>query len=232
MRLPLGRTECWVSLLAVTLCTIILCSSCITSNEDPVISSLQAEQDSVIPSSRCEIYCVASDADGDSLTYEWSATQGTFSELVGTDPATTWTAPRIPGTCVITVKVTDGRGGESTSSVNIKVAASNNRPIIEDLIVTPDEPQYMDQYSEGYRILKGRSCDLSCVALDPDDDHLNYEWSTDGGNIAGEGPVATWTAPLQAGEFTVTVTVTDSGNAVAKKSTVFKVETCPCAFNQ
>ena len=94
MKSPLGQTRWRLSLVALALCTI-LSSGCIQHNSYPVISSLQAEKDSVTPSGSCEVECVASDADGDSLIYAWSATAGIFS---GTGPVTYWVAPDIPGT--------------------------------------------------------------------------------------------------------------------------------------
>ena len=104
----------------------------------------------------------------------------------------------------------------------------NHLPIIEDLIVTPEEPKF---FKETNIILKGKSCDIKCVASDPDKDELSYEWLADGGSISGEGLTVTWTAPLQGGKVTVTVTVSDSSGDVATKSTVFTVKTCSCAFS-
>jgi hypothetical protein len=106
----------------------------------------------------------------------------------------------------------------------------NNPPIIENLTVTPKEPKYMKEIAGGYKILKGKSCDIECVASDPDNDELLYEWSTDGGNVSGEGSAVTWTAPLRGGEFTITVTVSDNGGGIASKKIVFQVKTCACAF--
>jgi hypothetical protein len=106
----------------------------------------------------------------------------------------------------------------------------NNPPIIENLTVTPKEPKYMKEIVGGYKILKGKSCDIECVASDPDNDELLYEWSTDGGNVSGEGSAITWTAPLRGGEFTIAVTVSDNSGGIASKKIVFQVKTCACAF--
>lgn len=103
----------------------------------------------------------------------------------------------------------------------------NHLPIIEDLIVTPEEPKF---FKETNIILKGKSCDIKCIASDPDKDELSYEWSADGGSISGEGSSITWIAPLQGGEVTVAVTVSDNSGDVATESIVFTVKTCACAF--
>ena len=61
----------------------------------------------------------ASDPDGDSLTYQWSAPQGGFS--VATAAATTWTAPAQPGSVTATVRVQDSRGASATATVALQV---------------------------------------------------------------------------------------------------------------
>ena len=224
----LGQTRWWLGLVALALCTVF-CGSCASANSNPVISNLEAEKELVAPSGSCKIECIASDPDGDSLTYTWSASKGDFSGVDEGKPVATWIAPDTPDICTITVKVTDARGGESISSLSLEVAP-NNPPTVKNLIVSAKEARYLKEYSEGYRILKGKSCDIECVALDPESDELIYEWLSSGGNISGEGPAVTWTAPLRAGEFTIEVTASDSSGGTATKSIVFKVETCGCAF--
>lgn len=61
----------------------------------------------------------ASDPDGDSLTYRWTAPQGTFSN--STASSTTWTAPNDPANITVTVTVQDGRGGSATATVSLQV---------------------------------------------------------------------------------------------------------------
>jgi hypothetical protein len=201
-------------------------------NHPPTIISLVANTDWVSPSGSCQVECQAEDPDGDSLSYNWSTNGGKIS---GTGPTATWTAPEIVSIYNITVTVTDALGGEDTSSLDISVALSPP-PIIESLIVTPKEPQYLKEYQGGYRILKDRSCEIKCVASDPEGDvQLSYKWSANGITISEEGSVITWTAPStappQGGKVTITVAVSDSSGSAATKSIVFKVETCAaCAF--
>ena len=197
-------------------------------NRPPTITSLIADVDWVTLSSSCLIECIAEDPDADELSYAWSTSGG---EISGTGSVVTWTAPDAVGLYNIAVVVTDSRGEEDTRSLTISVAP-NPPPIIENLIVTPKEPKYLKEYSGGYRILRGKSCEIECVASDASDE-LVYEWSADGGSISGEGSVVTWKAPSPEDIVTVTVTVTvsDSNGGVATKSIVFKVETCAqCVF--
>ena len=198
----------------------------VKGNQPPQINSLKSSSGQVVPLGNCTVTCEASYSDGDELTYTWSVSGGDIS---GSDSTVIWTAPEAVGTYTIAVKVTDGKGGEDTSALNINVS-HNDVLIIEDLVVTA-EHKYFKEAPGGYKILQGRSCDINCVASDPYSDALHYEWAHDGGNISGEGSMVTWTAPLRGGEFTVTVTVSDGHGGVATKSVVLQVETCaPCEF--
>lgn len=116
MKSFLSQTTWRLCLITLTLCTIL--SSCVQSNNCPVISSLEAEKDLVAPFDTCEIKCVAFDANGDNLTYDWSATGGGFS---GVGSVATWTAPNNCGSYVVTVVVADGRGGKVSEDLKITV---------------------------------------------------------------------------------------------------------------
>jgi len=70
----------------------------------------------------------ASDPDGDSLTYKWSAAAGTLSNTA--DRQTPWTAPMQEGAVPFTVEVTDGKGGRATDAITIQVI----RPAVREII--------------------------------------------------------------------------------------------------
>ncbi len=91
-----------------------------TANTDPVIDSLTASRTTVIPNGDSEITVVASDADGDTLEYVWSATSGNLSATTGAGPVT-WTAGPDRGAATITVAVSDGNSGSAQSTVDITV---------------------------------------------------------------------------------------------------------------
>jgi len=198
----------------------------VKDNHPPEIVSLAADQEWVTPSSTLHIRCKAQDPDGDELDYEWSASGGDVS---GTGSAVNWAAPERVGLYDITVAVNDGYGGQSTRLLSISVVSSPP-PVIERLILTPEEPKYLKEYEGGYKILRNRHCTIECVVKDASGE-LMYEWSASDGKIMGEGSVITWIAPDERGEITVTAIVSDSNGSVASKSIVFKVETCACAFN-
>ena len=165
----------------------------VLANHRPAITSLETEPERVIPSGSCQIACTASDADGDELSYNWSASGG---EINGEGAMVTWTAPDSAGSYNATVTVTDGRGGEAMSQVTITVRA-NKPPTITSLIADAD-----------WTTPSG-SIQVMCTASDPEGDELSYEWATDGGNISGTGAAVNWTAPEEVGIYHVTVVVTD-----------------------
>ncbi|MGD9118366.1 MAG: PKD domain-containing protein [Dehalococcoidia bacterium] len=82
-------------------------------NNPPIIESLSTDCPRVKPGGHGTITCVASDPDGDELTYTWTAERGSFE---GEGAEVIWWAPGDYGYYAITVTVSDGRGGEVSSS--------------------------------------------------------------------------------------------------------------------
>jgi peptidoglycan-associated lipoprotein len=70
----------------------------------------------------------ATDPDGDTLTYKWSAPAGTFTR--DTDRQTPWTAPNQEGPVQVTVQVDDGKGGTASANVTIQVI----RPAVKEFV--------------------------------------------------------------------------------------------------
>lgn len=209
----------------------------VKDNHYPVINSVSADEDWIKPGTTCTVSCDAEDIDGDSLTYSWEADCGTV-EAAGSEAV--WTAPEFEGNCTIRVTVSDGYGGERTASTQVRVARLEPL-VVSDMVVTAvDEPRYLKHYEDSFKILKGKTCTIECVVNSPER-IVSYEWS-DGGPVTvfpvgGErftfdsspGEI-TWTAPMERGEYTITVVARDDDGHFAEKSIVMKVETCKCAF--
>ncbi len=102
-------------------------------NKAPIIGSVQASVSQIGVGERVTLMCEATDTDGDSLTYIWSAEAGTFSAMRGI--TTTWTAPGVESLVHITVLVSDGQGNTATGGLNLHVARLN-KPI-QNLTVLP-----------------------------------------------------------------------------------------------
>jgi len=88
-------------------------------NNPPIISDLTANPSSININQTTTIICSASDPDGDSLTYTWTKTGGTF-EGNTTGPTITWRAPSTPDTYTVECEVSDGKESDS-KSVDISV---------------------------------------------------------------------------------------------------------------
>jgi hypothetical protein len=89
-------------------------------NTAPVITSVVAADPSVLPGGSTTVTCTATDADGDTLTYTWSAPDG--GSFSGTGNSVTWHAPAGEDTYTIAVTVSDGNGGTDSASTNVVVA--------------------------------------------------------------------------------------------------------------
>ena len=192
-------------------------------NHKPVINYMTSQQQ-VTPSSSSRITCVATDADGDTLTYAWSAPSGT---IVGTGDTVTWNSPEANGNCTVTVTVTDSMGGEVKNSVTIAVVSKPNRAPIATLIVREknEPPVTVTAAAEPIRVKRWSTTEIECKAEDPDGDMLTYKWSATEGKIEGEGPKVQYIATT-GGDAAVTVTVIDSKGAQMKTSVYFKVPCC------
>ena len=193
MKLAFFKLSKWIAAFAVLVTVIFLIGGCAPANHPPVITNLKAEPETLPSSGSCWIECVASDEDGDELSYEWFASEG---DINGNGAAVNWSAPESEGIYNITVEVTDGNGGEVTDSIAITVRV-NRLPTITSLIADKDWLTPLG------------SCHIRCNAEDSDGDKLSYEWSASGGGISGAGSAVTWTAPETEGLHNITVVVTD-----------------------
>jgi hypothetical protein len=195
----------------------------VPANQIPVINYVTSQQQ-VTPSSGSRITCVATDADGDTLTYAWSAENG---QITGTGDTITWTSPETAGSYNIRVSVTDGKGGEAKDSVTIAVTSKPNHAPIASLIVgQKNQPQInVVQQTPPVKVKRWSTTEIECKAEDPEGDVLTYKWGATGGKIEGEGPRVIYIATT-AGDFGVTVIVTDSKGAQTKMAVFFHVPCC------
>jgi len=199
----------------------------VRANRPPIISSLIADANWILPSGSLQVACTASDPDGDVLSYEWTATGGYIS---GAGEVVNWTAPEDVGIYNVAVVVKDGYGGEETTFLSLSVA-TRTPPTIERLTVTAKEPKYLKTTPSGYTVGRTKEYDIACNVSDTSD-VVSYSWSCESGVISGEGPMITWTAPDESLDRTiVTVIVSDIYGSMATESVVFRVASCTsCTF--
>jgi len=179
-------------------------------------AACSAEKSSVFAESgeSVGVRAMASDPDGDTLSYSWSATGGTVE---GTGPAVRWNSSGTrPGVYTITANVDDGKGGSASCSVDVRVDPRPNRA------------PTMSCSAERSSVLTGERVRINAVASDPDGETLRYSWRTNGGQIIGSGAsVQLDTTGLGAGRYTVTGRVEDPRGAAADCSTSVEVRVPP-----
>ncbi|MBF0500233.1 MAG: hypothetical protein HQM09_08875 [Candidatus Riflebacteria bacterium] len=171
----------------------------VTATADPV---------RVMTGGTVTLRATASDPDGDSVSLFWSAPSGLLSTTTGA--LITWTAPGTEGSFIVTVKATDSKGASTVTTVPITVF-SNHAPVVAIV-------------STSTQSIQGGSLALVASATDPDGDPLTLVWTTSAGSLsATSANNTTWTAPMQYGSSTVTVTASDGRGGVASTSLVLYV---------
>jgi len=205
-------------------------------NDAPVIANLTADLQ-VQPLGKTQVFCDANDANGDSLTYRWSATGGTVGDSSST---VTWTAPQKPGSYMITVVVSDGKGGVSKKDFIVTVPEKpNNAPVIEG--ITFQRPGHMPTTIKPNMTVKDKdrnpdpviriyeTADITCIASDPDKDDLDYAWMATAGKInsvPGKPESVQWIVPGAGGTYKVTCEVSDPDGQTATFTIIITVRCC------
>jgi outer membrane protein OmpA-like peptidoglycan-associated protein len=155
-----------------------------------------------------------SDADGDALSYAYSASGGNIS---GTGATARWDlANQNPGSYTATAQVSDGHGGATSCTASVTVDPRPNRP--PTVTVTGDRPT----------VLVGERVGFTAVCTDPDGDPLRYTWSANSGQIVGTGAsVQLDSTGLAPGTYTATARCEDGRGGAADASASVQVQAPP-----
>jgi heat shock protein HslJ len=101
-------------------------------NNPPEIEEIVITED-FYTETKYPVYVVASDPDGDELSYNWSASAGSVDE--STSNPMFWTTPASAGTYEIKVVVDDGNNGVASKTKNVEVKQKETpSPPEEDII--------------------------------------------------------------------------------------------------
>lgn len=142
-------------------------------NRPPAISNIVISHKLLCTGETYTVTAEASDPDGDNLTYQWSVTGGTVTNL-NVNPIS-WKAPDVPGDPQLSVVVRDGKGGEAVLSKQVPVGYVRLSPvpaqsgqIIKDQEVKSPACVYAGD-SNTNRIVRGFICfdigDLEGIAI-------------------------------------------------------------------
>lgn len=87
----------------------------------------------------------------------------------------------------------------------------NKPPVISSL-----EAEYIDVYPRG-------DSDIRCIASDPEGDAVQFNWSSTGGTLTGEGATVTWESPNDYGDYHIMVIVKDVDGGSAEAALTISV---------
>ncbi|MFL5353134.1 kelch repeat-containing protein, partial [Archangium sp.] len=195
----------------------------ISFNLYPVVTKVTASRTRLDVGQSVNVTATALDADGDPLTYQWTAPSscpGTWTN--STSSTATFVPSAIPsgacGNCLLTVTVQDGRTGTNKGTINLCVAAATTERF---------PAQFTNYYQSAATTSPGQTVTFDVTAMDPQSSTMTFSWVANmGGSLAGAQNTATtshvvWTAPSCAVTGTttaVTASVTNAYGVSASKA--------------
>ncbi len=207
----------------------------ITFNRWPTVSTVTATPSPLAVGQTTSVTASASDADGDTLSYAWSATcEGTWDSASSRTARFTPTA-QPSGTCNncrLRVSVSDGQGGKTSGTVALCIGGVS--PTIE-----PSAPYIARSYASSDTASANQVISYEVAAKDPQGAALTFSWAANAGTlgVATDGASnsrITWTAPACVDEdltLTITATVTNTFNLTDTRSFVIAgVPACSYAW--
>lgn len=175
------------------------------------------------------LLCAARDSDGNQLTYIWTAENGTIK---GDGQKVTWVPPNTAGDYEISVKVSNGKGGEASFSKRFTVADPPQPEADKTIYLKLSIPSQNVVSAEG-RIRSFFTAEIQCDVQGQDPADLTYTWTASGGKLMGtglsEGKASRvgWIAPQGGQErHKITVMVSDKSGNQAFGEVNFEVLCC------
>ncbi|ADO75496.1 Kelch repeat-containing protein [Stigmatella aurantiaca] len=193
----------------------------ISFNGSPGVSSVRASRSPLEVGQTTTVSAAASDLDGDTLSYAWSANcEGSWEDASSSTAQFTPTAlpPGVCNNCHLTVTVSDDKGGQTTGTVALCV----NTPSTG----SHSPPSIARSYRSSDTASANQVLTYAVVASDPEGSALSFSWTANSGTLgtAASGPFnssITWKAPLCAGvgvSPAITATVINAFGMTATRS--------------
>lgn len=180
------------------------------------------------PNVESTLLCAATDPDGNPLTYTWSAEKGIIN---GEGQKVGWLPPGEVGEYEITVKVSNGKGGEASFSKRFAVVNPPPPPVDNTIYLKLTPPSTNVATASG-RARVFFTTEIQCVVPDRDPSEFTYTWVAKGGKLManglneGKASRVGWLAPGQAGQYVVGVLVSDKAGNQARGEVTFVVLCC------
>jgi len=178
------------------------------TNNAPKIQSVSASPSTVKVNETTSLTCVATDEDGDDLTYTWSSEEGTFPNGAS-GSSVSWKAPSEEDTYKVSLVVSDGKKtDQDEKSIVVEKADSPS------LAITPQNLDFStDQTQLKFSITNGGTGTINYSVSD------NKSWitiSSTSGSVTSETDEITVTvnrSSLSPGDYSGTITVSsNAGN--------------------
>ena len=179
-----------------------------TYNAPPVINSFTALPNPAMPGTIITATVAASDPDGDTLSYAWSATSGWAISGYGTT-ATVMAPDSYNAAGAVTASVSDSYGATASAMVVVSTTNTNSvSPVLIGFTVSPNP------------VPTGSSALATAYAYESNRNTLSYTWSaTPGWIVTGYGATATVVSPCQyPSTGAISVTVSDNYGDTASNS--------------
>jgi len=179
------------------------------------------------------LLCAAIDPDGNILTYTWTAEKGIIK---GEGQKVIWVPPGEIGEYEITVKVSNGKGGEASFSKRLAVVNPPPPPVDKTIYLKLTPPATNVATASG-RVGGLSTSEIQCVVPSVDPSEFTYTWAANAGKLMADGlnegkaDRVGWIAPNQAGQYMVGVLVTDKAGNKAMGEVNFEVLCCGRAPN-
>ncbi|KFE65315.1 High-affinity leucine-specific transport system, periplasmic binding protein LivK [Hyalangium minutum] len=186
----------------------------------PVISQVSASPSRLDAGQSTTVSAQISDADGDALTYQWTAScPGTWTNAASSTAS--FVPSSVPASacnnCRLTVTVQDGRGGQTTGDLNLCITTSSTERF---------PPNIINSFQSAASAAPGETVSFDVTAMDAQASSLTFAWTASIGVLGTPATDAstshiTWTAPscVPSGATpTVMVTVTNAFNLTATRS--------------
>ena len=180
------------------------------------------------PNVEGNLLCAATDPDGNPLTYTWTAENGTIR---GEGQKVSWTPPAEVGEYEITVKVTNGKGGEASFSKRFTVVNAPPAEVDKTIYLKLTPPATNTATATG-RVRAMFTSEIQCTVPDRDPSEITYTWVASGGKLManglneGKASRVGWLAPGQGGQYVVRVLVTDKAGNQATGEVTYEVLCC------